>query len=150
MTANFNSVNSKNKQIDFVPLNASINDTMTDDGVRVSVPVYVDLTHNQRKEILNNLRTKAAYTEYTPHTASGISTVTTVTPTTDIESFIGMSIEVLRGVIFQRGGMPVDLVLRLQKAAGVEFVNETTIKKAFTSKQKLIQTKLKDFQECNV
>ena len=150
MTANFNSVNVKNKKIDFVPLNASVNDTTNDEGVRVSVPVYVDLTHNQRKEILNNLRAKAAYTEYTPHTASGISTVTTVTPTTDIESFIGMSIEVLRGVIFQRGGMPVDLVLRLQTAAGVEFVNEAMIKKAFSSKQKLIQTKLQDFQECNV
>ena len=150
MTANFNAVNSKNKKIDFVPLNASVNDTMTDEGVRVSVPVYVDLTHNQRKEILNNLRSKATHREYTPHTASGISTVTSVAPITDIESFIGMSIEVLRGVIFQRGGMPIDLVLRLQKAAGVEFVTEAQIKNAFTSKQKLIQNKLKDFNECNV
>ena len=33
-----------------------------------------------------------------------------------------MNLDVLRSVVFSRGGLPVDLVLRLQAVTGLEFV----------------------------
>ena len=42
------------------PLNHHSRDLHLETGVRVSTPVYVDLTTSQRKDLLNAIRTAAA------------------------------------------------------------------------------------------
>ena len=39
------------------PINSSGNDLLTDQGVRISSPIYVDLPINLRKDLFNGVRT---------------------------------------------------------------------------------------------
>ena len=55
-----------------------------------------------------------------------------------------MSLDVLRGVIFGRGGLSIDLFLRLQEASGVEVVTEKELLSAMKSKTDHIKAYIKN------
>ena len=38
------------------PINASVNDATNKEGVRISLPIYIDLPTNLRKQLLNEMR----------------------------------------------------------------------------------------------
>lgn len=123
------------------PINAAANDHMTVDGVRISTPVYVDLSTNQRKELLNGVRSaiQSSSSVSTPDTASGIRVQTANATTSDVESYLGISMDVLRTVIFQRGGIECGLLLRLQEVTGIEFVTDKDFNAAFNGRKSIIK-----------
>ncbi|QNI75606.1 hypothetical protein [Synechococcus sp. MVIR-18-1] len=55
-----------------------------------------------------------------------------------------MQPDVLRGVLFQRGGLALDLIIRLQQVAGMEVLTEADIKKAFSARQKSVLNLVKE------
>ena len=63
----------------------------------------------------------------------------------EVERYLGMTLEVLRTVLFSRGGLPIDLCLRLQNVSGVEVLTEADIKKAFKERQSAVLSYLKEF-----
>lgn len=127
-------------------INAAGNDYVTEQSVRLSLPCYVDLTTTQRKELLNAVRTIASgKTTSAPSSISGLTVETATNHESDIESYIGMSLEVLRSVVFQRGGLEVSLVLRLQEATGIEYVSAADFTAAFKNRQALIKGYCKQY-----
>ena len=125
----------------FNPLNSAKTDYYTEAGARFSLPLYLDLPIQQRKELLNGVREQVANSEFNdnPPTASGLTVTTTNSQFTNkVERYLGMSLPVLRQVIFQRGGMPLDLVLRLQAVTGITVMSEAEFKKAFDSRKKQV------------
>ena len=126
-------------------INAASNDYVNDQSVRVSFPCYVDLTTSQRKDILNAIREISNQRSVaTPNTASGLTVETAVSAGPDVESYIGMTLDVLRGMIFQRGGLEVSLVLRLQEVTGLEFVSVKDFAAAMKGRQDLIKNYTKE------
>lgn len=121
-------------------INSATLDTHTQDGVRISIPCYVDVPMHLRKQLLNGARS-AAETQQSknsaPPTRSGISVTTMATTEQSVESYLGVTFDVLRTVLFQRGGLPVDLILRLQAVAGMEVISTKELAKAFDDRKKL-------------
>lgn len=127
------------------PINSASNDFTNDKGVRISLPCYIDLPMTERKNILSALRAKAASTvSSTPSTMSGLVVESASRSLSDIETYIGMTIEVLRGVIFQRGGMEVSLILRLQEVTGLELISAKDFTAAFKERQDLVKGYIKN------
>jgi hypothetical protein len=105
-------------------LNSASNDYTTDSGVRVCTPVYVDIPVNERKTLLNLVRHKAMEMNVSEvKSKSGISVATSTNQLSNIESYLGCSLEVLRSLIFSRGGLACDLVLKLQSLTGYEVLS---------------------------
>ena len=128
------------------PINSSTNDHYTPEGVRVSVPIYVDLTTAQRKELLNGIREACSVSVSTEvKSASGLSVQESSSAQPSVESYVGMTLDCLRGVLFQRGGLPLDLVLKLQSASGITYVTEKTIAAAVKAKQAVVKTFISDY-----
>jgi hypothetical protein len=129
------------------PINNFTNDYITDSGTRICTPLYLDLTTTQRKELLNAVRSKAAEMDtVSTNTRSGIAVATSVGNLSKIESYLGVSLELLRsGLLFQRGGLAADLVLKLQSVTGVEVVSLKEIEAAYKARIKLV----KDFDAAN-
>ena len=129
------------------PINNFTNDYITDSGTRICTPLYLDLTTSQRKELLNAVRAKAAEMDtVSTNTRSGIAVATSVGNITKIEAYLGVSLEILRsGVLFQRGGLAADLVLKLQSVTGVEVVSIKEIEAAYKARIKLV----KDYEAAN-
>lgn len=129
------------------PINSAANDYINTEGARISAPVYCDLTTTQRKLLLNGVREKVMEQEVTtkPATASGISVVTRNAGTTELETYLGLTTDVLRTVIFQRGGIEISLLLRLQEVTGIEVVSQKDIAAAFTARKKQISDYLTSF-----
>ena len=63
----------------------------------------------------------------------------------DVESYLGMSLDVLRTALFSRGGLNIDLALKLQSVTGIELVSLKDIKSALTAKGKFIENWLKEY-----
>lgn len=121
-------------------INSSANDFTSKAGVRISLPCYVDLTTSQRKELLNGAREAvSATTSTSPKSISGISVETVTRASSDVEAYIGMDLDILRGVLFQRGGLEVSLVLRLQEVTGITFVSDKDFTAAFKARHDLIK-----------
>lgn len=122
-------------------INNYANDYITDSGTRICTPLYLDLTTVQRKELLNAVRSKAAEMEQVQtNTQSGISVASSVGNLSKIEAFLGVSLEILRsGVLFQRGGLAADLVIKLQAITGVEVVSLKEIEAAYKARTKLVK-----------
>lgn len=120
-------------------LNNHLNDYVSPVGVRICAPLYVDLTQAQRKELLNAVRTafEANNQTRTPPSQSGISVTTNVT--NGAQNYLGCDLNVFRGVIFQRGGIPADLILRAQHMSGYEVVTPADIDKALKHKVKAVK-----------
>lgn len=128
------------------PTNAAKNDTYSSNGARISLPIYVDVSQSDRKLMLNGIRTRI-YEQApttTPNSVTGLQVVNATNGQHDVEAFIGMSLEVLRTVLFSRGGMPIDLVLRLQSVSGMEVLSEKDIKAAFKERQASILAYMKE------
>ena len=121
----------------FEPINSAVNDYHNEDGVRFSLPFYLDLPNQKRKELLNALRetiNTSRVSVSTPNTMSGI-TVSTTTGNS-VEQYVGMDLTILRGVLFQRGGIPADLIMRIQAVTGHVVVTDAQLKKAFDERKK--------------
>jgi hypothetical protein len=124
-------------------LNSWANDYNTEDGVRISCPLYIDIPNSQsgRKALFNALRAavEAEKTVATPKTQSGISVLTAASASTSIESKIGISVENARSILFSRGGLDVTLLLRLQAVTGLEVCPVSEIEKALKNRIKQIK-----------
>ena len=130
----------------FEPINSAATDFFNEDGVRFSLPFYLDLPTQKRKDLLNGVREKiqsVRTSSSTPNSMSGIS-VDTFT-TNSVEQYIGMTMDVLRSVLFTRGGVPADLVLRLQAVSGITIVTDAELKKAFDNRKKTVLAYLTNF-----
>ena len=123
------------------PINSAANDYTNKAGVRISLPCYVDLTMQQRKEILNACRDECSSQVISsePASMSGITVETTSNQQSKLESYVGMSLDVLRGVIFSRGGIEAGLLLRLQEATGIELVSEKDFSAAFKARLDVVK-----------
>ena len=104
--------------------------------------MYVDLTTTQRKDLLNLIRTRCYETvDVTQQeTQSGIRTVSSANRQGEIEGYLGMSLDVLRTVIFARGGLEISLLLRLQSVANWEVITTKELMAGLKAKQDLIKT----------
>jgi hypothetical protein len=129
-------------------LNHYTNDYTTQEGVRISLPLYIDLTTAQRKLLLNAVREVAnATTEVNVHSLSGITVAHTNGGLSKVESYLGASLDVLRsGVLFQRGGIAADLLIRLQLATGVEIVSAKEIEAALKARISQVKAFVADNQ----
>ena len=128
------------------PINSAQNDYTSKSGVRISVPVYIDITMQQRKDLLNGIRelVNSSRVVSTPSSSSGLTVETTSNVESDVESYIGMSLDVLRGVIFQRGGIEAGLLLRLQEVAGLSLVTDKDMTAAFKARHDLVKTYIQE------
>ena len=136
-----------NTQKPFKPLNSAAADYFNSDGARVSIPVYLDLPNQKRKELLNAVRSTVenqTLTSYQPATASGLTVQSHSEYNPSVEKYIGMDLSVLRSVLFQRGGLAADLVLRIQAVTGVTVITDADLKKAFTERQKQVLNYIKE------
>lgn len=125
------------------PINRSLNDHMTENGVRICIPCYIDAPTALRKEILNQVRELARQPQeasHQPDTLTGIQVVSYSTRQPEIEAYLGMTLDNLRNVLFQRGGLEVSLVLKLQQVSGLEIVTEKDFTAAFKARQTLVKT----------
>lgn len=129
------------------PINMAANDYTSKNGVRISLPVYIDLTTTQRKDILNAIREviNSKRVVSTPSTSSGLTVETTTNTESDVESYIGMSLDVLRSVIFQRGGIEAGLLLRLQEVAGLSFLTDKDMTAAFKARHDAVKNYLTEY-----
>ena len=129
------------------PTNSSNNDAYSTKGTRISLPIYVDVSQQDRKLILNGIRT-AIYESSSAQSPTSVSGIRVETASTSgqgaIENYLGMTLEVLRTVLFSRGGLPIDLCLRLQSVSGVEVLSEADIKKAFKERQAAVISYMKE------
>ena len=82
-------------------------------GVAVSVPIYIALTRDQNKQLLNAFRTAVQERGEV------------------VEQELGMNEENLRHALFARNGIPERLALRLQAVTGVELVTKEQIEQTF-------------------
>ena len=105
-------------------------------GIAVSTPIYITLTSDQRKALLNRFRQikqeQLATTNCLvddPGEASKRSDGTDAQATglTLVEDLLGVPEEHLRYGLFSRNGMPERLVVSLQRITGLELVNRREI-----------------------
>ena len=129
------------------PINSAAHDYTNDSGVRISIPCYIDITMQQRKDILNACRDacNSQVISSTPASMTGLRVETTSNVQSEMESYLGMSFDVLRGVIFQRGGIEAGLLLRLQEISGLQLVSDKDFTAAFKARQSVIKSYTKDY-----
>jgi hypothetical protein len=121
-------------------INSSQRDYTNSEGVRVCVPIYLDLTNLQRKTLLSAARSLATEcADATPHTQSGIVVSNTTGGLNRLEAYLGCSFDLLRSALFQRGGLAADLVIKLQLATGVEVISLKEIEAGIKAKIALVK-----------
>jgi hypothetical protein len=121
-------------------LNSAVNDYTTANGCRISTPLYLDPTSSDRKLWLNAVRDIAHATVDTPvHSQSGIVASHSVNNLNKITQYLGMDLGVLRSVLFQRGGLSADLVIKLQIVTGIEVVTLKEIEAAYKAKVAVVK-----------
>ena len=128
------------------PLNRAANDYMTQEGVRISCPLYLDPPSTSiRKQWLNEVRRIASQPhEVTqPDSMSGISVVSYGNRQPEVEAFLSMSLDSLRATLFTRGGMQPELVFKLQALTGIIAVTEKDLDAAFNARKKLAKDMIK-------
>ena len=84
-------------------------------GVAISTPIYIQLTKEQNKTILNAIRTAIS--------RDGEA----------VESELGVSEANLRHLLFARNGLPERLLLKLQEVTGLEIVSKQQIEDTYQS-----------------
>lgn len=99
---------------------------VTTNGCAISVPIYLNMTADQSKAMLNAFRNLVAKQRLemgwddSPKSVGELSVQTQTTPPiTPAEQEIGMNESSLRYAIFNRGGTPERLVLKLSELTGV-------------------------------
>ena len=83
-------------------------------GVVVSTPIYVALTKEQNKAILNAVRDVAKEGSI------------------DVEEELGVNEENLRHLLFSSNGIPERLLVKLQALTGIDVVTREQIEKTYT------------------
>ncbi|MDB4616753.1 hypothetical protein OAE23_01475 [Synechococcus sp. AH-551-E11] len=128
------------------PINSAGVDPVTTNGVRISMPIYIDVPNSQRKELLNAVREviSGGYSTRSTQTQSGLQVESASSSESDVESYLGLSLDNLRSVLFSRGGLPLDLLLKIQSVAGIEVMSEKELLAAFKSRQKYVQEWMKN------
>ena len=133
---------------DIPPINRYQNDLTLENGTRICTPVYVDVSMANRKTFLNEIRQRASEPiEATsqPDSVTGIQVVNYSTAQPAIEAYLGMSIDILRNCLFQRGGLEISLVLKLQEVTGIILITEKDLAAAFKLKHGLVKSFSKDY-----
>jgi hypothetical protein len=126
-------------------VNSALSDYINDAGVRISTPVYIDVPPVTRKQLFNDVRTAATRPITTSvKSVSGITVDSFGSSQQSVETFLGCSIEVLRTIMFQRGGIAADLLLKLQAVCGYEVVSVKDIDQAFKAKLGIVKEILKN------
>ena len=109
--------------------------SFTTTGLAISCPIYITLTTEQSKALLNGFREvkrqqllDLGYSD--TRTNDGLTVVTQGDiPQTAIERECGFTEDALRQIIFGRQGISERTVLTLQRLTGVEVVTKEEIKK---------------------
>ena len=109
-------------------------------GIAVSTPIYISLTSEQRKAVLNcirNLKTKQlihiGWSKDQQDQGYRLDEdYFHAPPQTPVEELLGMSEDNLRHVLFSRNGIPERLLLRLQRITGIKLVDRTQIESTFS------------------
>ena len=125
-----------------LPLNHHSNDFTSAAGIRVSLPLYIDPPTVVRKQLFNAVREAcngAATATPAINSRSGISVETSDSRMAAVESYLGLTVENLRNVIFSRGGISCDLILKIQEVSDHEVISMKEIETAF--KQRIAQIK---------
>ena len=110
--------------------------SFTTTGLAISCPIYITLTTEQSRALLNGFREvkrqqllDLGYSD--TRTNDGLTVVTHGDiPQTAIERECGFTEDALRQIIFGRQGISERTVLTLQRLTGVEVVTKEEIKKA--------------------
>ena len=97
-------------------------------GASISTPVYITLTIDQRKALLNQFRQIKMEQMIKEACSTGKKGGICFS---SIEGELGMSEENLRVALFNRKGLPEKLVIRLQQLTGLEIVNADQIRATF-------------------
>ena len=84
-------------------------------GVAISTPIYIQLTKEQNKTILNAIRTAIS--------REGDA----------VGSELGVSEANLRHLLFARNGLPERLLLKLQEVTGLQIVSKQQIENTYRS-----------------
>ncbi len=111
---------------------------ITPTGLSISTPIYINLTTEQGKQLLNALRNVVAKQriemgyDNSPKSVGQLSVETKTTPPlTPAEEELGMTEESLRYALFARQGTPERLVLKLCSITGVYFTTRQEIEEVF-------------------
>lgn len=110
--------------------------SFTQSGLAISCPIYITLTTEQSKALLNGFREvkrqqlqDIGYQD--TRTSDGLKVVTRGdVPQTAIERECGFTEDALRQIIFGRQGISERTVLTLQRLTGVQVVSKDEIKQA--------------------
>ena len=102
-------------------------------GITVSCPIYVNLTTDVAKAVLNNFRIakqkelldKGHVNQYQSNSVS--VRTNTIMPMTEIEAELGMNEESLRSLLFGRSVISERVILKLQHLLGMEIVTKEQI-----------------------
>lgn len=112
---------------------------VTPNGLAISTPIYLNLTQDQGKQLLNAFRTVVANQrkelgyDDTPKSVGHLSVETKTTPPiTPAEQDLGMSEEALRYALFSKGGTAERLVLKLCRITGVYVTNRQELEQVFS------------------
>ena len=127
-------------------LNSASNDYTTKSGVRICSPIYIDIPQETRKAWLNELRRLASATTVREVSSpSGISTETATNADAGIESYLGLTLDTLRSsVLFQRGGIAIDMVLKLQSVTGIIALTEKDVAAALKGRTEQVKAFISD------
>ena len=123
--------------------------SFTTSGLAISCPIYLTLTTEQSKALLNGFReikrqqlNDLGYND--TRTTDGLTVVTAGdVPQTPIERDCGFTEDALRQIIFGRQGIADKTVLKLQRLTGIQVVTKDEIKQA----QELWLNNVYDVQE---
>lgn len=97
-------------------------------GVTISTPIYIAITNDQAKHLLNAFREvkrqqllEAGHRPMRESTLGGVSVQDSTAPAqmAPIEADMGQTEESLRYILFGRGGIPERLLSKLMKLTGV-------------------------------
>jgi hypothetical protein len=126
-------------------VNSALSDFINDSGVRISTPVYIDVPPVTRKQLYNDVRTAASKpVTNSVKSVSGITVEQFGSSQQAVETYLGCSVDVLRTIMFQRGGIAADLLLKLQAVVGYEVVSVKDIDQAFKSKLGIVKEIVKN------
>ena len=106
-------------------------------GVGISCPLYISLTPDQKKSLLNGFRQikteqlADSNNQRVQRQEGTISTYQQQPLGTPIERELGMDEEALRYTLFSRQGLPERLLIKLQKLVGVSLIGRNEVEETY-------------------
>lgn len=112
---------------------------LSSSGLSISTPIYLKLTTDQSKQLLNAFRSvvnkqrEELGFSTEPKSVGHLAVETQTTPPlTPAEHTVGMSEESIRYALFSRQGTPERLILKLCSVTGVYFTTRAEIEEVFS------------------